>query len=225
MGQAAAISRRSYRGHPDTSVPSVLERRFTQPSARRTQEVKSPPPVVPIHVPRRCCNEQTEREAPAIHRMQRRSIMIAHTLFLDAARGSVRAVLNLRILALHASDDPRHGAEGRERRVCPRDKPAARLDTDRPGDCSRHGASDEPAPRLPTDVDATANSRVPIVIRRCLVPVAVAKPESEHSAAGRPTCRLVRGPVRPSSQRWWDGQRWTATASRPQPPGPENSET
>jgi hypothetical protein len=123
--------------------------------------------------------------------------MIAHTLFLDAARGSVRVVLNLRILALHASDDPRHGAEGRERRVCPRDQPAARLDTDRPGDCSRHGASDEPAPRLPTDVDATANSRVPIVIRRCLVPVAVAKPESEHSAAGRPTCRLVRGPVRP----------------------------
>jgi hypothetical protein len=31
-------------------------------------------------------------------------------------------------------------------------------------------------------------------------------------------------PSDPSGQRWWDGQRWTATASRPQPSGSENSE-
>ena len=32
-------------------------------------------------------------------------------------------------------------------------------------------------------------------------------------------------PSDPSSQRWWDGQRWTETSSKPQSPGSENSET
>jgi hypothetical protein len=32
-------------------------------------------------------------------------------------------------------------------------------------------------------------------------------------------------PYDASGQRWWDGQRWTATASKPQPPGSVNSET
>jgi len=122
--------------------------------------------------------------------------MIAHTLFLGSARAAVPVIVIFG-LALHAADDHRRGPEGRQRRVRLRDQPAARLDTDRLGDRSGHGVADEPAPRLPADVDATTNFRPRTGVRRRLVSVAVAKPESEHSAAGRPTCRLVRGPVRP----------------------------
>ena len=61
-------------------------------------------------------------------------------------------------LPLHAADDHRGCAKGRERWICVRNQPAVGMDTHRMGSCYGNGAQDQPTSRLSTIATSSGNT-------------------------------------------------------------------